>query len=333
MKDVKLAVLNMDGIVVSATDAFQNFLGIDIKKSQIRISDLLDVTTEDILKNSDDTFSKQVCLKNDHDANIHLFAHSLKDEGNRVLALIITISDTVNKEGSFDFDDENLCHLDRLTHIGKLSANIAHEIGNPLGGILAAARGLKRKLLNDDEKEYIDMIIDDIGSIKNTIESLRDFARRSKPNFISTDLRQILKRTLFLVMPEIQKKNVEFVEQYPDGALNIKADPEQLRQVFLNILLNAVAAVGHNGTLTLIVSSSENRMGKSCLLISIKDDGIGMSDEEKTHIFKPFFTTKAKGLGLGLCVTKKIVEDHDGYIEVESQKDAGTQFKIYLLKE
>ncbi|MCK5708832.1 MAG: GHKL domain-containing protein [Candidatus Aureabacteria bacterium] len=329
----KLAVLNLDNKIVSASAAFQEFFKINILKDETTLQDIFLISDKDIINPDNDLSLTGVNLRNDPNEKVDLFFHNLKDTEDNILAVILTVHNSKLTENTIGFDHESLCHLDRLTHIGKLSANIAHEIGNPLGGILAAAHGLKGKLKNNSEIEYIDMIIDDIASIKNTIESLRDFARRSKPNFIKSDLREVLKRTLFLVMPEIQKKKIDFKKIYPEEALLLKADPEQLRQVFLNILLNAVAAVNEKDSISLEVISKKRDNGKDYFLITIKDSGHGMLPNELTEIFKPFFTTKAKGLGLGLPVTKKIVEDHDGYIEVESDKDIGTQFKIYLLKE
>ena len=223
-----LAVLNMDGSIVSASSNFQTFFNIDLTKHPANIQDILSFNINDIRKNEKDNLFLAIPMKSNNGKAVDFFVHSLKDAEGKVLALILTVLDPSHLKNDIPFDDENLCHLDRLTHIGKLSANIAHEIGNPLGGILAAAHGLKKKLRNTDEREYIDMIIDDIAAIKNTIESLRDFARRSKPKIVKSDLREILKRTLFLVQPEIQKKKIQFVESFPDRPTHIKVDPEQM---------------------------------------------------------------------------------------------------------
>jgi signal transduction histidine kinase len=146
------------------------------------------------------------------------------------------------------------------------------------------------------------------------------------------DLRDILRRTLRLVQPEMEKKKIVFSESYPDGALRLSADPEQLRQVFLNILLNAVAAVDAGGSISLKVDETAKDR-KVYHAVTIRDSGTGMLPEEAANLFKPFYTTKAKGLGLGLHVTKKIVDDHDGSIEVDSKKGEGTSFRILLFKE
>ncbi|MBN1521927.1 MAG: hypothetical protein JW928_05275 [Candidatus Aureabacteria bacterium] len=333
MNHVRLAVLDPGGMIVSSSQSFRDSFQEAFSGTARNIMEILDFDIRTVNHNRIDHAYTNIPVKNASSRTVDFFLHSLHDDQKKLLAFIMTLHESNNLKSVMDFNEENLCHIDRLTHIGKLAAGIAHEIGNPLGGILAAAHGLKKKLKDEPQKEYINMIIQDIASIKNTIESLRDFARRSKPRFVKTDLRDVLKRTLFLVLPEIQKKNVRFIERTPEAPLEINADPEQLRQVFLNILLNAVSAVQIDGQITLSISLTTRQNHKNYYLVTVRDNGPGIDADDISIIFRPFYTTKAKGLGLGLCVTKKIVEDHDGFIEVESERSKGTTFNVYLLKE
>jgi signal transduction histidine kinase len=332
MKGVKLTILNPDGLIVSSSRDFRSFFGCGDDMGNKNIRDLLVLDIETIDSKKNDIILEKIPLKSSTSQSVDLFIHPLKDAEKNTLAFIVIVNGTKKLLNDIEFDDENLCHLDRLTHIGQLSASIAHEIRNPLAGIQTTAKVLRGKLDTDEKKEYIDVIVEEIARLEGIIKSLLDFARPGEPRFSKIDLKEVFRKTLFFVNAEIGNKRIRFIENYPSENALITADPEQLRQAFLNIMLNAIAAVSEKGEIVLTVEPAKSK-GVEYYCATLKDNGTGMLAEDIGKIFKPFYTTKAKGLGLGLCVTKKIIEDHSGFIEVESQKGKGTEFRIYLAKE
>ncbi len=233
--------------------------------------------------------------------------------------------------------EEQLMIAQRLSATGTLAAGIAHEINNPLGGILNAVRALKRGDLDRKKsKEYLDLIIDGLNRMEETLKKiLQFFPRRLAPQ--STDLKPVIERALLLVQHRIEANQINVLNKLPTDLPAVFGEATELQQCFLNILINALDAVAA------IRSKSDNDQDKGQIEISaetdnkniiviLKDNGIGVTKEELSHIFDIFYTTKepGKGTGLGLSVVHNIIQNHGGHISIESQKDLGTTVKITL---
>jgi len=237
---------------------------------------------------------------------------------------------------------EQLKRADRLATVGELAAGIAHEIKNPLAGIAGATQILARDFAEDDPRKSVTQeILKLIERLDTTIRDLLDFARPSPPQSVLTDLGDLMSRTLFLVerMPERIKQGVEIVVDLDPEMPGVPVDPDQVRQVFLNVAVNAVQAMPQGGTLTINMRAeadpglAEIHPAGDYVMVSFADTGSGIEEDKRRSIFTPFVTTKSKGTGLGLAITMRIVEQHGGRITVESTVGEGSVFRIYLPKE
>jgi two-component system NtrC family sensor kinase len=234
---------------------------------------------------------------------------------------------------------EQLRRADRLATLGELAAGVAHEIKNPLAGIAGATQILAREFGEGDPRYPVTQeILKLIERLDHTIRDLLDFSRPSVPSLLPVNLNQVLEKTLFLVegMPEAKINGVA-VRTLPDPALpTIPADPNLLRQVFLNLSVNAIQAMSRGGVLTIATRSfadparGEVHPPEGFVEVSFSDTGPGIEKDKLRSIFTPFFTTKTQGTGLGLTICLRIVEQHGGRITVESEPGKGTVFHVYL---
>lgn len=220
-------------------------------------------------------------------------------------------------------------HAEKLSAIGKLSASIAHEFNNPLQGILSILKGLqKRVILEDEDKELLDAAISEGYRIKDLIRSLQDFNRPSSGRKVAMDMHQCLNSLLLLHKNDFKHKKISVILDYAERLPLILAIPDQIKQVFLNLLTNAAEACYQAGG----VITVSTRQVDDKVAVAIKDTGMGIKPEEMELIFQPFYTTKSevKGTGLGLSVSYGIIQHHNGEIRVESQPGAGTTFTVLL---
>jgi signal transduction histidine kinase len=245
-------------------------------------------------------------------------------------ALAITNAKLVNQ----------LLRADQLAMLGRISAGIAHEVRNPLLAIKGAAQFLQGKFEKEsEESEFAEIIVEESNRINQVITQFLDYARPAKPKLQPMDIRECLDRTLTLVNVELRHAKVELVRDYAPDLPEVLGDEKQLGQVFLNLIINAIEAMPNGGTLRIQAhqgkegneSEFTSLQGKLAFcFIRIKDTGTGMSTEEKTRIFEPFYTNKENGLGLGLAIVREIVSEHGGTISVESKKGMGTMFTVGL---
>ncbi|MFQ6041682.1 MAG: ATP-binding protein, partial [Candidatus Poribacteria bacterium] len=236
-------------------------------------------------------------------------------------ALAITNAKLVNR----------LRRADQLAMLGRLSAGIAHEVRNPLLAIKGAAQFLQGKFKEyGEESEFASIIVEESDRINQVITNFLDYARPAKPKLQQMDIRGCLDRTLTLINVELHHTKVELVRDYAPDLPNVLGDEKQLGQVFLNLILNAIEAMPDGGTLRIQTLKRMEGDESAFCEIRIKDTGIGMSTEEQTRIFEPFYTGKEHGLGLGLAIVKEIVSEHGGTISVESEKGKGTTFTVIL---
>ena len=221
---------------------------------------------------------------------------------------------------------ERLLHSERFAAVGDAAAYVSHEIKNPLMVIGGLAHQVERRLDQDQAaQEKLRIIQDEVKRLETFLGDLRDFLRPLAPAKQEIDLNQVLKEVKTLMAAAAQEKGI-FLEDRPDPRLpHIEADANQLKQVLVNLIKNALEATESNGRILL---TTEFKDGQAWL--TIQDTGKGMSEEVLEKIFHPFFTTKDKGTGLGLAVIHKIITDHHGTIVVESTAGRGTTFTIRL---
>jgi signal transduction histidine kinase/HD-like signal output (HDOD) protein len=222
-----------------------------------------------------------------------------------------------------------LYHAERLASVGRLAAGAAHEINNPLTIISARAQLLLNVAKDDSERKALQVIVDQSSRISRIITDLMGLARPAEPRIESTDVRTVIEHTLGALEDRIRVFGVEVRRQFQSELPSIQADPRQLEQVFLNLVINALQAMKGGGVLTIRLGVEPT--GKH-LRIDFKDTGVGIPTENIKHIFDPFYTTKrvGEGTGLGLAICHSIIESHQGEIKVRSEPGHGTVFAILL---
>ena len=220
---------------------------------------------------------------------------------------------------------------DRLASLGTLTAGLAHEIRNPLVAIKTLTQLLPERLEDDEFRgQFLQIAAGEVDRIASLVEELLDFTRPSDPKLDFENINTILDGMILLVSTESKKKQVDILRSYAPDLPHVQIDREQIKQVFLNILLNAVQATSKNGKITVKTRSFIKPGGEPYVQIECTDTGCGIASEHIEEIFNPFFTTKSTGSGLGLSISHQIVQDHRGYIEVESQLGKGSSFFINL---
>jgi signal transduction histidine kinase len=215
----------------------------------------------------------------------------------------------------------------QMKAVATLAAGMAHEIKNPLTAIKTFTEYLPSKHHDPEFIQHFTKIVGaEIDRIDGTVRQLLEFSKPSPLQLESVDLHELMGETLSFLNGEFIKHQVQVSRNFEASKSTINGDKKQLKQVFLNLFLNAIQAMPNGGALT--VSTSYRLSPNSYLLITISDTGIGIPKENLKHIFEPFFTTKEGGTGLGLSIVHGIVKEHDGNITVESGRDQGTSFNI-----
>ncbi len=221
-----------------------------------------------------------------------------------------------------------LVHSERLASMGQLAAGIAHELNNPLGTILLYGHLLLKNLeKGSPQSEDVTTILEETQRCKNIVSGLLNFARQRKIFTQLTDVNALLEETLARAAKQPLFSKVKIVKNFDPALPRIPADPQQLREVFWNLIANAAQALPHGGTLA--VTSKTGANGE-WVTLEFVDDGVGISEDGLKRLFTPFYTTKPKGTGLGLAIAYGILKMHKGSIDVASRLGEGTKFTITL---
>ena len=239
---------------------------------------------------------------------------------------------------------ERFAHAEKLAAIGQLAAGVMHEINNPLATIAACAESLTMRLddmRHDDRRvdaaraprdadEYLKIIDNEVHRCKRIIDGLLDFSRPKPVTKSSTAINEVVEHTLFLVKHHARFKKMRVETVLAEQIEHVTANREQLVQVFMALLINAVDAMDEQGTIT--IKTHRGRGARDAVVAEVIDEGVGIPRADTSKIFEPFFTTKApgRGTGLGLSICYGIISDHGGRIEVDSTPGAGSTFRILL---
>ncbi len=221
---------------------------------------------------------------------------------------------------------------ERLAALGQLSAGLAHEIRNPLGVIKGSADMLNQKLRDAQPvvAELAGYISAEVNRLNTLVARFLDFARPGQLELRSVRLPEVVDHALALVQQQLPDAKVEVERRYAENLPEALADEHSCEQVFINLILNAYQAMdGQGGKLSLSISP-QNSAGVEGVVVSVKDTGAGVPPELREQIFNPFFTSKKEGVGLGLSIVAKIVDDHRGWIRLESDWAHGAHFRVFL---
>jgi len=231
---------------------------------------------------------------------------------------------------------ERMKERDRLAALGQMAAGLAHEIRNPLGSIKGAAQYLlpvEGQMPDKSMRQFLDIIVEEVDRLNRIVSQFLDYARPYRGDQNPLDLNDVVRKTINLIEKERGGARVEIAMDLQEGLPPVRADAQQLRQVFLNLSLNAFDAMpqgGHLHVSTSLRRSTRRGAAAAFLEIRFRDDGVGIPPADLRNLFIPFFTTKEKGTGLGLAISQRIIENHGGTIEVRSQPASGSTFTVLL---
>ncbi len=239
------------------------------------------------------------------------------------------------KREAEEYHQELVQRADRMASIGELASGIAHEIRNPLTGIQGAIQILAEGFPKEDGRRQVtDEIQKQIYKLERLVKDLLNYAKPVPANYLSTDVNELIDKVLsFFVIQQRNSADFKIEKRFFSHLPKAFLDPNSMEQAFLNIILNAQKAMPKGGTLTVStrpVDREDERVEIKEIQIIFEDMGIGISKNNLSKIFNPFFSTRSDGTGLGLSITKNIVQQHGGSIEVESQVNVGTKFTIIL---
>jgi two-component system NtrC family sensor kinase len=234
---------------------------------------------------------------------------------------------------------QKLLRSDRLASLGQLSASVAHEINNPIFGVLNLSSLLQRIVGENgippkrvpEVRKYLDQIVDETSRVGRIVTDLLAFSRRSKPQQIDTNFNEVIRSTVSLLSHKLKLMNVDIELQLENDLPTISCDASQIQQVLINLIMNGAEATQSNSEGKVVVTT-KRKDDEHVITLEVADNGDGIAPENLTKIFDPFFTTKeeGKGVGLGLAVVYGIVEAHRGDIEARSEQHVGTVFTVTL---
>lgn len=227
--------------------------------------------------------------------------------------------------------------MERLATLGELSAGIAHEIRNPLAGIKTSAQVLEESFSPGDFRtQLVTRIVKEIDRSNELLKRFFNFAKPSKPRQDFHDIEMIIDGVYLLMAPRFKKKGITFNSEFTPDTPQVYVDASQIEQVILNLFLNALDAMAHKGEIRVNTSIEKEQFkdedGKTAgaVVVTISDNGRGIPGDNLERIFNPFFTTKSHGLGLGLSISNRLMQENGGRIDVESVEGKGTTFKLYF---
>ena len=327
---INSGVLSTDSnfIITSENKEAERILGVkDLEGANIirifKDENVIDIFNQVKLQKQHITDIKTEIMVGDEGKYLSLTISPLVNIVNKVQGLVIIIQDKSREK----YLEAQAVRADRLLAIEELASGIAHEIRNPMGIIKTISQTLKEEKEDDDDLiEGLDIIINEIDRANKVIDGLLNFSRPLENEMKEISLNKILKEVVLITDKYSNKQDVD-IELHIKEDVYVIADKEKLKQVFINIILNSVQSMINGGVLYIRTEAIDNGVN-----ISFLDTGIGIKKEHLEKIFNPFFTTKEKGVGLGLSLSHRIIQDHNGYMTIESIESKGTQIDIYLPK-
>ncbi len=257
---------------------------------------------------------------------LNLSASQLVSESGDYLGVVVVFEDVTSEVQM----KEEVERVSKLAETGQLAANIAHELRNPLSSIKGAAQLLRKELPADlmaEHGEFLDMIVQEVNGLDRIATEFLEFSRVTPPEMRPVSIAALLSRLLQFMSAYLADQDVQVIQAMPDDLPELWLDRAQMEQVVKNIVINAVQAMPHGGTLTVAVHCQPEQ---DILNIDFTDTGVGISAAKIDKICTPFFTTKTKGTGLGLAIVRKIVETHGGRLVIRSTPGEGSTFTVQL---
>lgn len=278
----------------------------------------------------------QLLLPDGSVRSVHVVARAVRDESGNVefIGAIMDVSEAKRAEQKLRQLQAELAHITRVTTLGELTASIAHEVNQPITGVVtnaeAALRWLRLEPPNLNEvREILGRIVKDGGRAADVIQRIRGLIKKAHPRMVRLDINEVILDVIALTQSELLKHNVTLKTDLTASWPLIEGDRIQLQQVILNLILNAVEAMSDvEGTRELHISTK--RQAPNSVLVTVRDSGPGLDPRSADHLFEAFYTTKPSGLGMGLSICRSIIEAHGGRIWVTANEPRGAVFQFAL---
>jgi PAS domain S-box-containing protein len=347
---VPIIYVAISGLILDIDKAMSNFLkysrneivGKDFESLFYNKNDGKEIFRLTMENNS--VINKEYLLIDKENNEIPTVIHSLlrKDEMGNVLGFFLAFIDLTEtklqeKEKKMLYD--KFIQLEKMSAVSQLAAGVAHEMNNPLGVILGFAQSVLKRIKDDDPLVMsIKSIEREANRCKEIVKKLLAFSMISKTQTRTIDIKITIEEVLALMKTQCRIKNIEIIREYEDNLPQVVIDRNQFQQIIVNLCENAIDAMPNGGKMTIKtistppISSPISGEDKGGVIISVKDTGVGMTDEVKQHIFEPFFSTKevGKGIGLGLSLCYEVIKKYNGEIDIESEVGKGTTFIMKL---
>jgi len=318
--------VNREGRIVNCTPAAEKALRLKPGRSTVPI--FLRKVVRECLATGQPILTQTVSPASEKSSHAPLSISAMPVRRGRVTEVVIVVHDL----SPLQHIEQNLRRLDRLASIGTLSASMGHEIKNAL---VAVKTFVDLLLDRNRDSELTETVQREMLRIESIVRQMLKFAGPPRPAFSPVRLHDVLDHSLRMVQRQLEGKLISLNRSFRAAPDSIHGDDYQLEQAFVNLLLNAVEAMGPNGSLQvateLVQAPTAPKSSNSPLVrVTISDTGVGVTPENMIHLFEPFFTTKHDGTGLGLPITQRIVREHHGDITVHSELNKGTTFNILL---
>ena len=316
-----MVTINLDHEITSVNNAAKNILGGDLTQPYPEMIELIQE-----MEISQDLLSREInfSMARDRKLGLDITASPIKDNENQIIGFLFLFRDLTQIRDLKKQVETNK----RLAAIGKLAAGVAHEIRNPLSSIKGFATYFgKRYEDNKSDKEIAQIMVKEVERINRSVTQLLEFAKPMAIEKKQVDIKEMITHSLKLVRHDLEQKNIETRVNIDTKKIAINTDGDRMKQVLLNLYINAIDALGDKGILEIQVQDIEK---EGQIKIKVKDNGQGIDEPSLDLIFDPYFTTRPTGTGLGLSIVHRIIENLEASIHVESKKNVGTSFIIHL---
>lgn len=268
---------------------------------------------------------------------VHWHDITLRKQAEERLHTLLSELESKNKELRKVYEDLKrseamLIQSEKMASLGHISAGIAHELKNPLSIILQGIAYVQSSVEDGTLVDACERIKKSAIRADIVIQNLLSFSRQTPPSFSETDMNNLIEEALAMVEHQMNLQNIEIIRNYSHRTPEVRVDGNQIKQVFINIFINATEAMKGGGTVTITTTTGSGKDGEPCIEVAVTDTGAGIPEEIIKNVLDPFFTTKrvSGGTGLGLSVTKGIIDRHHGSISVSSKEGTGTTVTITL---
>jgi two-component system sensor histidine kinase PilS (NtrC family) len=328
-----IVTMDMQGGITSWNNAAEQITGYDIDAIRDRWKSVFGESIKGLFGKTDELrshpvrFEGRITKQSGSTAILGFTASLLKDDQEQVRGIILTFQDiTLLIEM-----EERIRRQERLATVGSLAAGIAHEIRNPLASLSGSIQMLREGMhLSEDNRQLMEIVLRETDRLNTIITEFLEYARPRSSQQIMISLASLMQETIVLFRNSREFHEGIVLDCRIDPGLEVSGDPQRLRQVFWNLLINASQAIRTSGSITITAYRDEGAGVLDETIIMVSDTGTGIGPEDLEKIFDPFFTTKTHGTGLGLAIVYRIIEDHGGSLSVSSEPGKGTTFTIRI---